>query len=187
MAHRTKRIHDFADRLCLIARLTVHTDDNQRQHEQKDAEENRRPRRKLSDSTAERQKRIDGKSPVQHLRCRIIVLPIHADQPRFGVQCGHDFLKCTVPQCGHCNKGGTSRTVSHNEVYLLPRLQMLPQFPRGHNKDGIAFDRRCSVPRARSIANCLPDNIVPILHAVRDKLRHTPLLLLHAREYAPVH
>ena len=116
MADRAKRIHDFADRLCLIARLTVHTDNNQRQHEQKDAEENRRPRRKLGNSTAERQKCIDGISPVQHLRCRIIMLPIHADQPRFGVQCGHDFLKRTVPQCGHCDKWCTFRAVGNDEV-----------------------------------------------------------------------
>ena len=115
------------------------------------------------------------------------MLPIHADQPRLAVQCGHDFLKRTVPQGGHCDKWGTFRAVGNDEVYLLPRLQMLPQFPRGHDKDGIAFDRRCGISRARSIANCLPDNIVPILRAVWDKLRHTPLLLLHAREYAPVH
>ena len=187
MPHGTKCIHDLPHRPRLIARLAAHTDDDQRQHKQKNAEKNHHPCRKLSDTAAERQKCIDSKSPVQWFRCRIIVLPIHTDQPRSAIQCGHDFLKSMVPQSGHCDKRCTSRTVSNGEMYLLPHLQVLPQFPHGHDKDGIAIDRRYSISNGRSAVNCLPDHIVPILCSVRDKFRHTPLLLLHTREYAPVH
>ena len=122
MPSRSTRI--FTHRPCFLRRLTPHTEEDQRNHEQKYSEEDHRPRCKLRDTAADRKECINCEFPVKHglLRC-IKALPVYLNEPMRIRQLRREFMKYGIAEGRHCRKRSTALAVSNDKVNLLARLE----------------------------------------------------------------